>query len=81
MENTHDQQTDDLLQEEKEWQKELTHDIEESKEEIKDEFNETKSIIFALIVAVLFALHNFFIGELSNMGYITRMISGVGMLL
>lgn len=44
------------------------------------EFNEKKSILLALLVALFFSLHNFTIGSLSHMGYLARMISAIGMM-
>lgn len=38
-------------------------------------------MILALLVALFFALHNFILGNLANLGYLARLISGIGMLL
>lgn len=61
------------------FKKEETQAPEIVPDEQKPEFNETKSIIFALLVALLFALHNFFLGNLANYGYLARLVSGIGM--
>ncbi|CAI2372259.1 unnamed protein product [Moneuplotes crassus] len=42
-------------------------------------FNETKSIIFALLTGCFYALHNFTLGGLAKMGYLARFDTGIGM--
>ncbi|CAI2372086.1 unnamed protein product [Moneuplotes crassus] len=47
----------------------------------KEASSQTKSIVFALLTGVFYALHNFTLGSLARMGYLARFNTGIGMVI
>ncbi|CAI2371700.1 unnamed protein product [Moneuplotes crassus] len=47
----------------------------------KEASSQTKSIVFALLTGVFYALHNFTLGSLARMGYLARFNTGIGMII